>query len=174
MPFGGSADSPKQGPTVPVDSKIDRKKPIKLTEENAGVIYTLAECCHPIPGDDVLGYVDDSETVIIHKRQCPVAAKLKSSFGERIVSADWATHKIQSFEEVLEIKGIDKKGVLIEILKVVSDGYGVNISKINIQTDAGIFIGRFHVYVHDTDDLNNLCKNIIKIKEISSVQRIQE
>lgn len=174
MPFGGSADNAKQGPTVSVDSKIDRKKPIKLTEENAGVVYKLAECCHPIPGDDVLGYVDDSETVIIHKRQCPVAAKLKSSYGERIVSADWATHKIQSFEEVLEIKGIDKKGILIEILKVVSDGYGVNISKINIQTEAGIFIGRFHVYVHDTDDLNNLCKNIIKIKEINSVQRIQE
>lgn len=173
MPFGGSGDGPKQGPTVSVDSKIDRKKPIKLTEENAGKTYKLSECCHPIPGDDVLGYVDDSETVLIHKRQCLVAAKLKSSFGERIVSADWATHKIQSFEEVLEIKGIDKKGILIEILKVVSDGYGVNISKINIQTDAGIFIGRFHVYVHDTDDLNNLCKNIIKIKEINSVQRIQ-
>ncbi len=174
MPFGGSSESAKQGPTVPIDSKIDRKKPIKLTEENAGVIYKLADCCHPIPGDDVLGYVDDSETVIVHKRQCIVAAKLKSSYGERIVSADWATHKVQSFEEVLEIKGIDKKGVLIEILKVVSDGYGVNISKINIETDAGIFIGRFHVYVHDTDDLNNLCKNINKIKEINSVQRIQE
>jgi GTP pyrophosphokinase len=174
MPFGGSADSAKQGATVPVDSKVDRKKSIKLTEENAGKSYKLAECCHPIPGDDVLGYVDDSETVIVHKRQCPVAAKLKSSFGERIVSADWATHKMQSFEQELEIKGIDKKGVLIDILKVISDGYDVNISKMNIQTNAGIFVGRFSVYVHDTDDLNNLCKNIIKIKEINSVQRIEE
>jgi len=174
MPFGGSSDNNKQPLPVVPDVKIDRKKSIKLTEENAGKTYTLAECCRPIPGDDVLGYVDESEMVIIHKRQCPVAAKLKSSFGERIVSVDWATHKVQSFVEVLEIKGIDRKGVLIQILKVISEGYGVNINKMSIETNDGIFIGRFYIYVHDTEDINNLCKNIIKIKEINSVQRIQE
>jgi len=173
MPFGGSSDN-KQAPVVAVDSKIDRKKPFKLTEENAGKTYKFAECCRPIPGDDVLGYVDDSEIVMIHKRQCPVAAKLKSNYGERIVSAEWATHKVLSFVETLEIKGIDKKGVLIQILKIISDGYGVNISSINIETDAGIFVGRFHIYVHDTEEINNLCRNILKIKEINSVQRIQE
>jgi GTP diphosphokinase / guanosine-3',5'-bis(diphosphate) 3'-diphosphatase len=173
MPFGGSVDN-KQPLTVPIDSKIDKKKSVKLTEENAGKTYTLAECCHPIPGDDVLGYVDEAEMIIVHKRQCPVAAKLKSSYGERLISVDWATHKVLSFVEVLEIRGIDKKGVLIEILKVISEGYGVNINKMYIETDAGIFIGRFHIYVHDTEDINNLCKNIIKIKEINSVQRVQE
>jgi GTP pyrophosphokinase len=173
MPFGGSSDN-KHQQTVPIDSKVDRKRPIKLTEENAGKTYVLGECCRPIPGDDVLGYVDDSEKIIVHKRQCPVAAKLKSNYGERIVSVDWATHKVQSFLEILEIKGIDKKGVLIEILKIVSEGYDVNISKINVETNAGIFVGRFFIYVHDTEDINNLCKNIMKIKEINSVQRIQE
>lgn len=172
MPFGGS--EPKNLESVPVDSKIDRKKPFRLTEENAGKTYRLAKCCHPIPGDDVLGYVDESETVLIHKRQCPVASKLKSSFGERIISADWATHKGFSYEEILEVKGIDKKGVLIEILKIISEGYGVNISKMNIETNAGIFVGRFYIFVHDTEDINNLCKNISKIKEINTVQRIQE
>jgi len=173
IPFGGSADN-KQPQSVPIDSKVDKKKSFKLTEESAGKTYKLADCCHPIPGDDVLGYVDETEMIIVHKRQCPVAAKLKSSFGERLVSVDWATHKALSFIEVLEIRGIDKKGVLIEILKVVSEGYGVNISKMNIETDAGIFVGRFYIYVHDTEDINNLCKNIIKIKEVNSVQRIQE
>jgi len=173
MPFvSGSSDKP--APSVPIDSKVDRKKSIKLTEENAGKTYIFADCCRPIPGDDVLGYVDESEKVIVHKRQCKVAAKLKSSFGERIVSVDWATHKILSFVEALEIRGIDKKGVLIEILKIISDGYGVNIKKMNIETDAGIFVGHFYIYVHDTEDINNLCKNIIKIKEINSVQRIQD
>jgi GTP pyrophosphokinase len=172
-PFGGSSDN-KQGQTVSIDSKVDRKKSIKLTEENAGKTYILADCCHPIPGDDVLGYVDDNERIIIHKRQCPVAAKLKSNYGERIVSVEWATHKVQSFLEILEIKGIDKKGVLIEILKVITEGYSVNISKINIETNAGIFTGRFYIFVHDTEDINNLYKNIMKIREIKSVQRIQE
>lgn len=173
MPFGGSTEA-KHPQAVPIDSKVDKKKAFKLTEENAGKTYIFADCCHPIPGDDVLGYVDDSEKIIVHKRQCPIAAKLKSSFGERIVSVDWATHKLMSFVEILEIKGIDKKGVLIQILKVISEGYGVNISKMNIETNAGIFAGRFYIYVHDTEDINNLCKNIIKIKEINSVQRIQE
>jgi len=172
-PFSSSPDT-KEYPTVAVDSKVDRKKSFKLTEENAGRTYTLADCCHPIPGDDVLGYVDEKEMINVHKRQCPVAAKLKSSYGERLISVDWATHKVLSFVEVLEVKGIDKKGVLIEILKVISEEYNVNINKMHIETDAGIFVGRFYIYVHDTEDINILCKNIIKIKEINSVQRIQE
>ncbi|HLP05464.1 MAG TPA: RelA/SpoT family protein [Paludibacter sp.] len=173
IPFVSSSDT-KQNPTVAIDSKVDRKKPLKLNEEGAGKIYKMAECCRPIPGDDVLGYVDDSEMVIIHKRQCPLAVKLKTSYGERIISAEWATHKVLSFIETLEIKGIDKKGVLIEILKVISDGYGVNISSINIETNAGIFVGRFHIYVHDTEEINNLSRNISRIKEVNSVQRVQE
>jgi len=173
-PFGGLTESKNETSAVSVDNKIDRKKTIKLTEENVGKGYVFAECCHPIPGDDVLGYVDDSETVIVHKRQCSVAAKLKSSYGERIVSVDWATHKVLSFVEILEIRGIDKKGVLIQILKIISEGYGGNISKMDIETNAGIFVGRFHIYVHDTEDINNLCSNIIKIKEVNSVQRVQD
>jgi GTP diphosphokinase / guanosine-3',5'-bis(diphosphate) 3'-diphosphatase len=172
-PFSSSPDN-KEYPTVAVDSKVDRKKSFKLTEENAGRTYLLADCCHPIPGDDVLGYVDEKEMINVHKRQCPVAAKLKSNYGERLISVDWATHKVLSFVEVLEVKGIDKKGVLIEILKVISEEYNVNINKMHIETDAGIFVGRFYIYVHDTEDINILCKNIIKIKEINSVQRIQE
>ena len=173
LPFINTFDSSKHE-TVSIDSKIDRKKAFKLTEEAAGKAYKLAECCRPIPGDDVLGYVDDTESVIIHKRQCPIADKLKSSFGERIISANWATHKMLSFVEVLEIKGIDKKGILIQILKVITETYEVNIQKMNIETEAGIFVGRFFVYVHDTEEINSLCKDIIKIKEINSVQRVQE
>jgi len=177
MPFGGSSDN-KANKAPAMDlvpaNKVDRKKTFILSEENAGITYKLADCRHPIPGDDVLGYVDESEIVIIHKRQCPTTAKLKSSFGERLVSAQWSTHKALSFIEILEIKGIDKKGVMIEILKVISEKYGGNINKINIETNAGIFIGRFYIYVHDTEDIDILCKNIMKIKEINSVQRIQE
>ncbi len=103
-----------------------------------------------------------------------MALKLKSNFGERILSAEWATHKILSFEETIEIKGIDRKGILIEILKVISEAYGVNISKINIETESGIFIGKFQVLVHDTEELNNMCENLTKIPEVQSVQRIEQ
>ena len=175
MPFGGGVDN-KQSKTVPIDgvlvNKIDRKKTLILTEEYAGTVYQLAECCQPIPGDDVLGYVDDAENLFIHKRDCPEAAKLKSSFGQRLVSVDWATHKALSFIQTLEIKGIDKQGVMIEILKVISDKFGGNISKITIDTNDGIFIGYFSITVHDTEDIELLCKNIKKISEITSVQRV--
>jgi GTP pyrophosphokinase len=175
IPFVGTSDN-KKGPTVPIDGnpeKIDRKQTIILSEENIDKTFQLAPCCKPIPGDDVLGFVDQSEMLIIHKRACKIAAKLKSNHGERLVSAQWATHKMMIFEEIIEIKGIDRKGIMIEILKIISDNYGVNIKKINIETIDGIFIGRFHILVHDTEDINNICNNINKIKEVKSTQRIQ-
>ena len=175
IPFVGGYDN-KKGPTVPIDGnpeKIDRKRTVILSEENAGKFFQFAPCCKPIPGDDVLGFIDESEKLIIHKRACKIAAKLKSNHGERLVSAQWATHKMMIFEEIIEIKGIDKKGVMIEILKVISDNYGVNIKKIIIETIDGIFIGRFNILVHDTEDISNICNNINKIKEVKSTQRIQ-
>ena len=174
-PFRVLADGTKEVQSSIFKSNVDKKRTYKITEEEAGRAYKFADCCRPIPGDDVLGYVDvEDDMIYIHKRQCPVAEKLKSSYGEQIISADWATKKGMSFLEVVEIKGIDKKGILIKILKVISDGYGININKMSVEADAGIFVGRFYVYVHDTDDINNLCSNVIKIKEINSVQRIQE
>jgi len=109
----------------------------------------------------------------VHKQQCTVAAKLKASQGERIISVKWDMHKLLSFEEVIEIRGIDQKGVLVKILKVISESYDVNISKIDIETNAGIFIGKFRIFVHDTQEIENLRKDVLKISEINSVNRIE-
>jgi GTP diphosphokinase / guanosine-3',5'-bis(diphosphate) 3'-diphosphatase len=152
---------------------IDKKKSFKITEEDADKTYILAHCCRPIPGDEVLGYVD-KDMVYIHKRQCPVADRLKINFGNYIVSADWGTKKGLFFLEVLEIKGVDKMGVLIKIISIISETFLLNINKMNVECDAGIFVGRFHIFVHDTEEINNLCASIIKLKEINSIQRIQE
>jgi GTP diphosphokinase / guanosine-3',5'-bis(diphosphate) 3'-diphosphatase len=173
-PFAILPDSGKDKLTVPIDSKIDRKKSFKITDENIGIIFNFAKCCHPIPGDDVLGYVDETETIHIHKRQCKVADKLKTNYGERIVSAEWATHKIELFNQEIEITGINRKGILIEILKVITEGYGIEIKKMTVESEAGVFKGNFNVMVRDTEDINNLCYNINKIKEVNSAQRIQE
>ena len=169
-PFSSSSkeeELPKEKP------KTDRKATLILTEENVKQ-YHLARCCKPIPGDDVLGYVDENENVFIHKRQCPIAVKLKTSFGNNIVSAEWATNKVHSFVEMIEIKGIDQKGVMMEILKIVSEGCGFNMSKINIEANAGIFIGQLYVYVHDTQEIDVLCRHISKIGAVNSVRRVQE
>jgi len=160
-------------PTDDTPFKIDMNSTLLLTEETAGKLYKLANCCHPIPGDDVLGYVDN-ETVMIHKRNCPVADTLKSKHGERILSAQWATHKQNSFLEQIEIKGIDKQGVMIEILQVISQNYGFKMNKVDFHADDGIFSGKIFVYVHDTNEINELCRQLEKNSHINSVTRIQE
>jgi len=175
-PFTSSSSTEKKSPEVKEEKdtqKFDFKKTYKLNDMDAGKSYELASCCHPIPGDDVLGYVTEQKMIQVHKRQCSVAAVIKSNFGNRIVNVEWGQHKAL-FAETLEIKGIDKVGIVIEILKVISEGYNVNISKINIESNAGVFLGLFEVIIHDTNDINNLINNLIKIKEINSVQRIQK
>jgi len=152
------------------EKKIDFKKTYKLNELNAGKSYELANCCRPIPGDDVLGYVTDQGMIQVHKRQCSLAAVIKSNFGNRIVNVEWGAHKAQTYVELLEVRGIDKVGILIEMLKVISEGYSVNIKKITIESDNGLFVGYFEVLVHD---INNLISNLLLISEINSVHRVQ-
>jgi len=152
--------------------KINQKEVLKITDEKSGIDYLIAECCNPIPGDDILAFVEEDGRMIVHKRQCPVAMKLKSNFGERIISAVWETHKVLSFPATIEIKGIDRIGILGQIVKVISEEHAVNVNKVNLESKDGIFGGSITVYVHDVEDINNLSMNILKIKGINSVNRI--
>ncbi|WP_368105916.1 bifunctional (p)ppGpp synthetase/guanosine-3',5'-bis(diphosphate) 3'-pyrophosphohydrolase [Bacteroides xylanisolvens] len=154
--------------------KINPKQVLKLTEESLQKKYIMAECCHPIPGDDVLGYVDENDRIIIHKRQCPVAAKLKSSYGNRILATEWDTHKELSFLIYIYIKGIDSMGLLNEVTQVISRQLNVNIRKLTIETEDGIFEGKIQLWVHDVDDVKTICNNLKKIQNIKQVSRVEE
>ena len=154
--------------------KINPKQVLKLTEESLQKKYIMAECCHPIPGDDVLGYVDENDRIIIHKRQCPVAAKLKSSYGNRILATEWDTHKERSFLVYIYIKGIDSMGLLNEVTQVISRQLNVNIRKLTIETEDGIFEGKIQLWVHDVDDVKTICNNLKKIQNIKQVSRVEE
>ena len=154
--------------------KINPKQVLKLTEESLQKKYIMAECCHPIPGDDVLGYVDENDRIIIHKRQCPVAAKLKSSYGNRILATEWDTHKELSFLVYIYIKGIDSMGLLNEVTQVISRQLNVNIRKLTIETNDGIFEGKIQLWVHDVEDVKTICNNLKKIQNIKQVNRVEE
>ena len=154
--------------------KINPKQVLKLTEESLQKKYIMAECCHPIPGDDVLGYVDENDRIIIHKHQCPVAAKLKSSYGNRILATEWDTHKELSFLVNIYIKGIDNMGLLNEVTQVISRQLNVNIRKLTIETEDGIFEGKIQLWVHDVDDVKTICNNLKKIQNIKQVSRVEE
>lgn len=173
--FGNSNKEKPQEEKEPQEKeKINPKQVLKLTEESLQKKYIMAECCHPIPGDDVLGYVDENDRIIIHKRQCPVAAKLKSSYGNRILATEWDTHKELSFLVYIYIKGIDNMGLLNEVTQVISRQLNVNIRKLTIETEDGIFEGKIQLWVHDVDDVKTICNNLKKIQNIKQVSRVEE
>lgn len=152
---------------------INSKKTIHITDADVGAGYKIADCCQPIPGDNVLGFIDDSGTVIVHKCDCPIALKLQANYGNRILSADWETKRVLSFLTTIEITGIDQSGLLKQIVHIISDDYAINIKKINIETTDGVFKGTLDIYVYSTEDIDNLCRNLLKIKALKSVKRIK-
>jgi len=175
LTFGlGGNKSNKQESATDIKETFDFKATHKLTEDSIQNKYRLAECCQPIPGDDVLGYVDENDNVTVHKRRCPVAMKLKASFGPRIISAEWATHKELSFPVEIEMRGIDAVGIVSQIAKIVSDELAVNMTKLVFETKDGIFKGSIELFVHDVEDIQNLCMKIAKIKNVQFVHRKEQ
>lgn len=155
-------------------AKYDKLKPYILREEAFERNYVIAECCKPIPGDDALGFINDDGNVVVHKRSCPIAMRLKSSFGERILNTEWSSHKNASFEATLEVKGIDSIGVLNTITKTISDDFNVNIMRLLIEAKDGVFEGKIKMKVHDVEDIQKMCVTLSKIKNIKSVGRVAD
>ena len=170
--FSFNRDKKKEDETKEIHENIDRKTTLNLIEESLKSRYIIADCCHPIPGDDVLGYYDENKHIIIHKRNCSVANTLKSSHGDRILAAKWETHKQLQFVVPIQITGIDDLGVLHEITTIISQQLNANIQKMHIESNNGIFEGTFWTNVHDVDDVKNICENLKKIKNIKTIARI--
>ncbi len=152
----------------------DKKKPIllreNLDEENSE--YVIANCCKPIPGDPVVGYLDkELDTIVIHKANCPNIVKLASKHGDRIIPVRWTTHKVKAFLSRIKIRGIDRMGILNEITTIISKQLDVNIRSLNVDVLDGIFEATIDLYVHDTVHLNNLILKLAKIKGVDSVNR---
>ena len=160
---GSETVKPKKGPHT-----------IELTDEELGKKFILSNCCHPIPGDEVLGYLDEKGLMHIHKIDCPEANLLKTSYGKRIYSATWNTHRVQSFVETIEVKGIDKFGVFINVMQTMTQDFHINMRAINISSEDGIFKGTMEIYVYDRSELDNLLKALRKIDNIKEVKRYEK
>ena len=171
---GVQTASAVESESQPKEKKKKVPHEIELTDENLGKKYFLSQCCHPIPGDEVLGYLDENNKMHIHKIDCPEANLLKTSYGKRIYSATWNTHRVQSFVETVEIKGIDKFGVLIHMLQTITTDFHINMRSINISSDNGIFKGTMELYVYDRSELNDLLKALRKIDNIKEVKRYEK
>ena len=160
----------KKKPTV--DEKFDKKKAIKLTEDSIQNLYTLCDCCKPIPGDKVMGYIDDDKHIVVHKLQCPRAEKLKANHGNRVLAADWQMGKVILFPVSIYVKGFDKLGLLHKMTQVISQLHGINIRKLEVECDHGIFECNIQIFVHDTKDVDEITASLLEIQDVKEVARI--
>ncbi len=145
----------------------------KVKEKETTNKYCLAPCCKPIPGDDIIGFKSD-EGIIIHKRDCPEALRLKSAHGPKIVETKWEEAEEQVYNATIEIEGIDKKHILMDILKIISEDLDANIKKLTVNTFGGIFNARINIYVSHVNDVKKICKEALKINGIERATRVNE
>ncbi len=154
-------------------NKIDRKKTFVLKENQDNVTFSMAKCCNPIPGDEVMGFLSSDDLVIIHKTECEVLAKYMLNQGEKIVSAEWTKFKKQSYLTRLLLEGFDRMGIVSQVTNIISNENNINMRSVQFDTNDGIFRGELFLYIHNTEDLNNLIAQLKKIKGIENVSRIK-
>lgn len=178
--IGDRLEAPKALPKLP-EPKHDghpsiNKKDAELIifgESSDRVVYNLANCCKPIPGDDVFGFVTTGKGLTIHRTSCPNAARLMASYGHRVVKTKWAKNKEISFLTGLKILGLDDVGVVSKITNLISSELKININALTIEAKEGIFEGNIRIYVHDKEELDNLVKRLLKLDGIQSVERYE-
>lgn len=151
---------------------INPKKPIVLSEKNLATRYTLAACCKPIPGDAVMGYIDDDQHVVVHRLQCPNAMRLKANHGNRVLAAEWSpTHNVL-YAVSIYVEGIDHIGLLNEVTQVISQQFSVNMRHLVIDCSGGIFKATIDMSVHDTTETDRLIDSLKNINDIKSAVRL--
>ena len=163
--------------------KSDKDKSVPDKEEEKGKVinditddasdFIIAPCCNPIPGDDVVGMKIDGDKITVHKRKCPEAIRLMSSYGDKIVPVKWFSNNIMSFLAVIKLNGIDSIGIVSDITMIISKESNVNMRTVHFETKDGIFEGMIHLYVHNTADLNNLMMKIASLKGVENVSRVE-
>ncbi len=142
-------------------------------ESSDRIKYKLAQCCQPIPGDDVFGFVTSGEGLKIHRTDCPNASQLLANYGHRVVKTKWAKNKEISFLSGVRLTGLDDVGVIQKITNVISAELKMNMRSISIDSKDGIFEGNIMVYVHDREELDRLCQALGNLRGINTVERLE-
>ncbi|MCX8020916.1 MAG: bifunctional (p)ppGpp synthetase/guanosine-3',5'-bis(diphosphate) 3'-pyrophosphohydrolase [Chitinophagaceae bacterium] len=175
--YGDKLEPPR--PPKPVSEKPDLslgtlKKDTELVifgENSDKIVYHLANCCKPIPGDDVFGFVTTGKGLTIHRTNCPNAAKLLANYSHRVVKTKWAKNKEISFLTGIKIVGLDDVGVVNRITNLISGEMKINIAALTIEAKEGLFEGNIKLYVHDKEELDTLVKKLRALPGIESVER---
>lgn len=142
-------------------------------ESSDKILYKLAQCCQPIPGDDVFGFVTSGEGLKIHRTDCPNAPQLLANYGHRIVKTKWAKNKEISFLTGVRLTGLDDVGVIQKITNIISGELKMNMRSLSIDSKDGIFEGTIMVFVHDREELDKLCQRLGDLNGINKVERLE-
>ena len=149
------------------------KKPILVIGDNMEKLdYTLANCCNPIPGDEVYGFITVTEGIKIHKTSCPNTVQLMSKYAYRIIKSSWIEEQEVAFLTGLKIIGIDDMGIVNNITQIISNELNVNMRSLSFDSNDGVFEGRVMVMVQDTSHLTNLIKKLNKVKGVRKIERV--
>ena len=167
----GNDTSPLLNPATQTKPKVDRKAVYHLVEFNFKKNFIVPTCCNPLPGDDVFGFINEEEDVEVHKRSCSVGMKPKANYGDRVIAVTWGDYIQYSFLAGIAFTGIDRVGILINILSKLSENMGLNIKNVSVAANDGIFEGTIHLQVHSIDDVNKFCAQIAKVDGVSTVHR---
>ena len=151
----------------------NKKKVLRLSDDakRSSTPYGIATCCHPIPGDDVIAFInEDYRSVTLHQRNCGVADKLKANFGERIVQAVWTSQNQTRYPVRLAVNGIDTDGIAGRVLGVLYEK-GVKVTKVRFEEKDGIFKGEVEIQAHSAGEVQEVRSAMELIKEVSGVTR---
>ncbi|WP_459212910.1 RelA/SpoT family protein [Aquimarina rhabdastrellae] len=140
-------------------------------KESEKLEYKLANCCNPIPGDDVFGFITVNEGIKVHKKNCPNALQLQSNYAYRIMSAKWIDSTQEEFRAVIKLNGIDNIGVVNEVTQIISNNMHLAIYNMNFDTNDGVFTGKITVGVKNNNTLKTVIQNLSKINGIDKVTR---
>jgi GTP pyrophosphokinase len=172
-PFVRTRNVPSKTLTQTIVEKLKEKpESLLLGDEISDISYTVALCCNPIPGDDVVGFMNETGNIEIHRTSCPEAINLMSRYGDRIIKAKWKYRESISFLTGIRIKGLDKKGLIRKITEIISEDYNLNIRSFHLDTSEGMTEGTVMFYVHDNQILKNVIGSLKEIKEIIKVNRL--
>jgi GTP pyrophosphokinase len=156
-----------------IDEQLEKKPEIFLLDEISDVIrYVIADCCNPIPGDQVVGFQITNDIIEVHQTKCPHAVEQMSKFGNRIIKAKWRKESNVAFLCGIRMLGFDRKGMVKEIIDVVCSQMDLNIRSFDIWCKSNTFTGKLMIYIQNVKALNELIENIIKIDQIEKVERI--
>ena len=168
-PFKRNSANENTGKLPARDTNLDQ---LTFGKEKARLNYNYANCCSPIPGDDVFGFVTINEGIKVHRNECPNAISLQSNYAYRVMPAFWSGAVQKDFKVILKITGIDTMGLTNELTKVISNELHVNIQSISLNSDAGIFNGQISVVVPNNLELKKLIEKIAKVDGVEKVTRV--